>query len=371
MTSTALVRWSALSEPGDGLAGLVLRQFGAELALEQFQAKRARASWAELLREEHPGYLPRIDETLERFALRWPATNPVELLRAAQRVGAKPIDSTSAPALWRQFEPLAHHAPAMLWLAGEPDLNKVAVSVVGTRVPTDYGLTVTQDLVSRLADYTVVSGGAKGIDAAAHLAALAESGTTIAYLAGGIDRAYPREHEKLFHEIVLGGGALLAETAPGTSPTRWRFLQRNRLIAAHGELTVIVEAGYKSGARNTAARAIDCGRPLYAVPGQITSSASATCNDLIAQQRATALTDIGAFVAELAGQTPALDFEASLTSDQQRVLDALGFRTQSVENIARESGLGVIQCRVELDRLVVMGLISGGDDRYKRVGRGL
>lgn len=366
MTNHALVRWSALSEPGDGLAGSVLQHFGAELALEQFRAGRARKVWAEMLREQHPGYLPRLDETLERFQLRWSESEPADLLKAAGRVGAKPIDSLGTPTLWRQFEPLAHHAPSMLWLAGEPDFTLPAISVVGTRLPTDYGLTVTQDLVARLAGYTIVSGGAKGIDAAAHRAALGGCETTIAYLAGGIDRVYPREHEGLFHQIVLGRGGLLAEAAPGTNPTRWRFLQRNRLIAAHGELTVVIEAGYKSGARNTAGRAIECGRELYAVPGQITSSASATCNELIAQQRATPLTDIGAFVAELAGNTWATDFEPSLTSDQQRVLDALGFRLKSTDDVARESGLSVIQCRVELDRLLVMGLVTGRDERFRR-----
>ena len=366
MTSSALVRWSALSEPGDGLAGIVLERLGAELALEQFEAKRARASWAEMLREEHPGYLSRLDETLERFQLRWSVAEPTELLRAGRKVGARPIDRSIAPALWQQFEPLAHHAPSMLWLAGDPELARAAISVVGTRLPTDYGLTVTHDLVASLGGYAIVSGGAKGIDAAAHKAALGEAETTIAYLAGGIDRAYPREHEGLFHQIVSSGGGLLAETAPGTNPTRWRFLQRNRLIAAHGELTVVVEAGYKSGARNTAARAIECGREVFAVPGQITSSASATCNDLIAQQRATPLTDIGAFVAELSGQPLEFNFEASLTSDQSRVLDSLGFRLKAADDIARESGLSVIQCRVELDRLTVMGLVTGRDQRFRR-----
>jgi DNA processing protein len=358
VTNSDLVRWSALSEPGDGLAGLVFRHFGAEAALEQFQNKSARRLWAELLREEHPGYLARLDETIERFHLRWPATEPKALLQAAVRVGARPIDQASAPALWGQFLELEHHAPSMLWAAGDPDFDTIPISVVGTRLPTDYGLEVTEDLVGRLVGFTIVSGGAKGIDAAAHRAALAAANQTIAYLAGGIDVAYPRENEALFHQIVASGGALLAETAPTTRPSRWRFLQRNRLIAAHGEVTVIVEAGHKSGAKNTATRAIECHRTVFAVPGQITSSASATCNELIAHGKATALVDIGDFVADLTGQAQELKFESSPTSEQVRVLDAMTSQARTVEQIAIESGLGLIQCRVELGRLADLGVVK-------------
>lgn len=116
----------------------------------------------------------------------------------------------------------------------------------------------------------MVSGAAFGIDGAAHRAALLAGGTTIAVLAGGVDRPYPRAHTHMLDRIAATG-AVISEVPCGSEPTKWRFLQRNRVIAALGDATVVVEAGHRSGALNTAGHAAAMSRPLGAVPGPVTS----------------------------------------------------------------------------------------------------
>ena len=128
--------------------------------------------------------------------------------------------------------------------------------------------------------FTIVSGAAYGIDGMAHRAALASGGTTVAFLAGGVDRFYPLGHEALLGRIAEQG-AVVAELPCGSAPTKWRFLQRNRLIAAATEATIVLEAGMRSGSLNTAGHAAALGRPLGAVPGPVTSPASAGCHRLL------------------------------------------------------------------------------------------
>jgi DNA processing protein len=138
-------------------------------------------------------------------------------------------------------------------------------------------------------DVVVVSGGAYGIDGMAHRATLASGGATIAVLAGGIDRLYPAGHEVLLTRVAEQG-LLLSEVPCGTPPTKWRFLQRNRLIAALAEATVVVEAGRRSGSLNTARHALDMGRPVGIVPGPITSAASAGCHAILRTELVTCVT---------------------------------------------------------------------------------
>ncbi len=132
---------------------------------------------------------------------------------------------------------------------------------------------------------TVVSGGAYGIDATAHRVAVAAGTPTVAVLAGGIDQLYPTGNVELLRNVARQG-TLLAESPPGTRPTRWRFLARNRLIAAISAATVVVEAGARSGALNTAHHAAQLGRPVFAVPGAFSSPASVGCHRLVAEGRA-------------------------------------------------------------------------------------
>ena len=179
------------------------------------------------------------------------------------------------------------------------------IALVGARAATGYGEHVAMESSAGLVDrgFAIVSGGAYGIDGMAHRAALASDGTTIAFLAGGVDRFYPLGHESLLSRIAQTG-AVVSELPCGAAPTKWRFLQRNRLIAAASEATVVLEAGIRSGSLNTAGHAAALGRPLGAVPGPVTSPASAGCHRLLREFDAVCVVDADQ-MAELAGRRPA------------------------------------------------------------------
>ncbi len=178
----------------------------------------------------------------------------------------------------RQLEDLGDLAPWALWVRGTVDLRLSAlrsVAVVGARAATSYGTHVASTLGSDLAasGWAVVSGGAFGIDAAAHAGALAARGVTVAVLACGVDVAYPPRHDALFARIAADG-LLVSEVPPGAAPHRTRFLVRNRVIAALTRGTVVVEAALRSGSLSTAHEAERLGRPVLGVPGPVTSTMS-------------------------------------------------------------------------------------------------
>lgn len=175
--------------------------------------------------------------------------------------------------------------PIALWARGRADLAGVSarsVAVVGSRAATAYGQQIAAELCYGLAghDVTVVSGGAYGIDAAAHRGALAAGGITIAVSAGGLDRPYPAGNAELFQRIVQDG-LLVSERPPGSAPQRQRFLSRNRIIAALGGAVLVVEAAVRSGALNTARYGRDLGRPVLGTPGPISSAQSAGVHELL------------------------------------------------------------------------------------------
>lgn len=208
--------------------------------------------------------------------------------------------------------------PIALWVRGSvsgPHPGRSAgVAFVGARACTAYGAAVATDLASGVVTdgHTVVSGGAYGIDAAAHRAALLEGGRTIAMLPGGLDRPYPAGHRDLL-EQVAASGALVSETVPGATPTRHRLEQRGRLIAALAQTVVVVEAGVRSGALTTANLAMEYQRSLGAVPGPITSPNSAGCHELIREHGASVVTGMTDIPRELEkeGYGPAHQVEAS------------------------------------------------------------
>lgn len=173
--------------------------------------------------------------------------------------------------------------PIGLWVRGMPDvLTQNSMSIVGSRTCTIYGEETAMTFAGDLATsgFVVVSGGAFGIDAAAHRGALAVGGSTIAILAGGVDQPYPRAHSRLF-DAIAERGCLVSESPPHTAPLRHRFLVRNRMIAAWSRGTIVVEARARSGAIATASHAAALGRDVMAVPGPLTSAASAGCHALI------------------------------------------------------------------------------------------
>jgi DNA processing protein len=185
--------------------------------------------------------------------------------------------------------------PLGIWFRGDVDLSTAvtaAIAIVGARNATRYGERVSCDLGADLATagWTVVSGAAYGIDAAAHRGALALGGTTVAVVAGGVDVPYPKAHATLLDRIAAHG-VVMSEVPPGTRPMRSRFLSRNRLIAALAAGTVVVEAGLRSGALSTAGWAHKLSREVLAVPGPVTSTLSAGCHKLIREQGAVMVTN--------------------------------------------------------------------------------
>ncbi|VEG43167.1 DNA protecting protein DprA [Mycolicibacterium flavescens] len=269
------------------------------------------------------------------------------------------------------------HAPMVLWAIGPAALDEVAfrsAAVVGTRAATTYGEFVAGDIATGLAerDVAVVSGGAFGIDGAAHRATLAVEGVTVAVLAGGVDVPYPAGHSALLQRIAEHG-LLLSEYPPGVRPARHRFLTRNRLVAALSGATVVVEAGARSGAANTAAWARMLGRSVCAVPGPVTSSASVGCHALLRSGGAQIVTR-AADVVELVGrmgelapeeQRPASPLD-ELGDIEKRVYDALPRRGgRTAEEVAVASGLPARQVLGPLVNLELSGLVVGRDGRWK------
>lgn len=277
--------------------------------------------------------------------------------------------------------------PLALWARGVLDLSTIglrSVAVVGARDATEYGQWVARDWAGSLAGrgFTVVSGGAYGVDAAAHRGALAVGGDTVLVSAGGLDRAYPPGNAVLFDRIGEVG-LLVSESPPGAAPARRRFLTRNRVIAALGTGTVVVEAAARSGALNTAAHSTGLGRPLMAVPGPVTSHASAGCHRLIRAEQNPArlvrgvddvLLAIGSAsdVAELP-----LD-EADRRGDEltdrvnaldpaaRRVFDAFPARGWTgPDRLAVASGMPTLQVIRTLPALELAGLVEGSPEGYR------
>lgn len=268
--------------------------------------------------------------------------------------------------------------PWCLWVRGPVRLDEVperSVAVVGARASTAYGEHQAARLCMDLSErgFAIVSGAAYGIDAAAHRAALAAGGTTLAVLAGGVDVPYPRTNADLIARIGQVG-ALVSETPPGGAPARMRFLARNRIIAALATGTLVVEAGLRSGARSTAKNARDLGRHLMAVPGPVESGMSAGCHAEI-RMGATLVTD-AAEVIELVGRI-GLDLapvkqggvreEDGLDDGLRRIWQWLRpRRSSSVDEVMVRSGLTMAEVLAGLGDLEELGLAEHLLDGWRR-----
>jgi DNA processing protein len=251
-----------------------------------------------------------------------------------------------------------------------------SVAIVGARASSSYGEFVASELASGLAvrGFTVVSGAAFGIDAAAHRGALAVDGGTVAVVASGVDRAYPAAHQSLIQRIG-DVGAVVSEVPPGSAPTRSRFLARNRLIAALASGSVVVEAGLRSGARSTVSAAVELCRPVGAVPGPVTSMVSAGCHEELRAGRAVLVTD-AAEVAELVGAmgedlAPAKRGETrpgdGLEPVTFRVWQSLPPRRSiGVEALTTAAGLSVAEVMSSLGQLESMSLAERGPAGWSR-----
>jgi DNA processing protein len=292
---------------------------------------------------------------------------------------------------------LRAHRPLALWCWGEADPRLMAlrsVAIVGARACTRYGEWIAREWSAQLAkdDVTVISGGAYGIDAAAHRGALTVDGVTICVLAGGVDAPYPRGNEGLFAEIV-DRGLLVSEAPPGETVRRRRFLTRNRLIAALASATCVVEAAHRSGSVTTASNAAELNRPVLAVPGPVTSEMSRGTHRLVHEgvaMLAADVTDVRAVLPDFErahGASPhdsrsrtrghATHDQSAVRSDErpisrvlQEVLDAVptprrSAEGMSVDDIAVRSGVSASQARTCLAQADEMGLVQQrGQDRW-------
>lgn len=286
-----------LIEPDDQLFAALREMTGlAELLRVIVEPHAPRPAWPEAL-------LARFEDRRAGLGLRLARADPEGDLAVAAAVDARYL--IPGDEQWpRALDDLGGRAPLGLWIRGGWRTQAPAVSVVGARACTGYGNQAAGQLSADLArtGAVVVSGAALGVDGAAHRGALAVGGTTVAVLACGIDRSYPASHTALI-EAIGQRGAVIAELPPGTSPTRFRFLARNRLIAALGLGTVVVEAAARSGSLVTARLAAELGRAVFAVPGPVTSRQSTGTNLLLCDGAVPAL-DARQVLAELGIEPP-------------------------------------------------------------------
>lgn len=379
----ARIAWAIVTEPGDGVAGALVAELGAVAALEAITAREPAPA---LMNHREVG------EGLRRWRPRATRRALNEALELTDRAGLRVI--IPGDVAWPDgLDDLENHAPFCLWRRGASADSALgadgrglecsrSVAIVGARAATAYGEYVAADLAAGAGrrGLTVVSGAAYGIDGAAHRASLGTGAPTVAFLAGGADRSYPAGHAAMI-ERIAASGAVYSEVPPGSAPTKWRFLARNRLIAASSAATVVVEAGSRSGSLNTAAHAATLGRALGAVPGPVTSAASLGCHRLLREGAAICITspdDVAELVGgessdagpvrKSSGATASSPGLAERTDDASRVHDALSTRAaRSVEEIARRAGMTRASVEQRLGLLELEGEATRDDAGWRAV----
>ncbi len=250
--------------------------------------------------------------------------------------------------------------PKKLHFIGRLPENRVeTVAIVGTRKPTAYGKEVAHKLAYDLAKHgiIIISGLALGIDSIAHRAALEAKGITLAVLANGVDKPYPTSHTNLAREILQSGGALISEYEPGTPPLPHQFLARNRIVSGLADAVIVVEAAERSGTLSTVNHALEQGKDVFAVPGNITSPLSAGCNALIKQgaQPITSADDVLQILkpqlkkeqVQLLGDTPT----------EQTILDLLKQGIRDGDELLIKSNLNASEFNQTLSMLEIKGVI--------------
>lgn len=353
--------WSTLVEPGDGVAGALVAALGPVRAL----AAVTSGSGADAAADARAASLS--TETLVAGRARWaPRFGHADgALALSRRCGLRLL--TPEHDDWpSRADVLGPFGPLCLWVRGDPRVlgdGAPSVALVGARAASSYGEQVASDLAaeSAMAGVAVYSGAAYGIDGAAHRAALSAGGATVAVMAGGLERTYPTGHRDLV-ERIAGTGAVLAEMPCGTAPTKHRFLARNRLIAALSDATVVVEAGWRSGALNTAHHAQAIGRPVGVVPGPITSASSMGCHRLLRESDAVCITgfsDVRALLGDDTGYAGGDDARTDRTGDRSRLLDALSSRTaRTSAEVARRAGFALDEATALLGLLELEGTVT-------------
>ncbi|WP_407988318.1 DNA-processing protein DprA [Kitasatospora sp. CMC57] len=361
-----------LIEPGDAVIGRWLGQVGAPTLIEAIHRRTV------------PGYLDLDADRLGAYRARLPLVDVDADLKRVDAAGGRFIIPGDIE--WpSQLDDLGDGRPIGLWVRGTGSLRMLAlrsVAMVGARACTAYGAHVAGELSAQLAErgWVVVSGAAYGIDAAAHRGALAVGGVTLGVLACGVDVAYPAGNSELIARIAAQG-LLISELPPGEHPNRFRFVLRNRVIAALTRGTVVVEAAMRSGALSTARRARDLNRHIMGVAGPVTSELSAGVHALIRSGGATLVTDaaeigelVGAIGDDLAPRRsgPVLPRDL-LPPPVARVLEAVPATAEGapVDRLARQAGLSPDEVLQRLYELGSLGFVerSGAHWRLVRSSR--
>ncbi|GAA2226619.1 DNA-processing protein DprA [Streptomyces indiaensis] len=349
-------------EPGDEVGGRWVREFGVGGVVRRLQ--------------EGGAALPGVSgKRWAGLVARAEAARPRQDLAAARDAGVRFVAPGDAE--WpAQLDDLGDARPLGLWVRGRPSLRMWAlksVAVVGARACTEYGAHMAATLAAGLAEqgWVVVSGGAYGVDGAAHRGALGAGGATVAVLACGVDRPYPRGHTQLIGRIAEQG-LVLGELPPGEHPTPSRFILRNRVIAALTRGTVVVEAAHRSGSLVTARAAQRLGRHTMGVPGPATSALSAGVHDLL-RGEAVLVSDV-ADVVELVGDIGELGPDRRgpvlprdlLEPVARQVLDALpGRGTAGPGEIARAAQTAPDDALARLYELRALGYVERHGDGWK------
>ncbi|MBW8486029.1 DNA-processing protein DprA [Actinomadura parmotrematis] len=353
---------AAIAEPGEALLNRIMEQGGPQGALEAVRRTELPAGF------EVDGRMK--GKAVKRLA-RWRIRLEQDPSTAWDGSDLRLV-CPGEPEWPTTLDDLADERPYALWLRGPENLRYNclrSVALVGARAASPYGLRVASDLGAELADrgWCVVSGGALGIDAAAHRGALAAGGVTVAVFANGVDVPYPIGNNALFTEMAQHG-LLVSESPPGSTPRRSRFLVRNRVIAALSRGTVVVEAAWRSGALSTAAWARKLGREVMAVPGPVGSYNSAGCHRLLRDQPPALLVTRVEEIVEAVGQIgtdlapdpagPVLPRDR-LEPDARTLLEAMPARgSVGPAQLAAEAGLDMATVNGKLGLLAAAGFVE-------------
>ena len=377
-----------LAEPGDVRLGALIRTCGAARVLEAIKAGRLPGDLPDDLPDDAwdaAGGAPGQPAThrramrqraLQRWRVRLEQLPEADEVAGFCRAGIRLIHPGD-PEWPGQLADLGDAQPYALWLRGTADLRFAclrSVAIVGSRAATGYGSYVAAEIAATVAarGWAVISGGAYGVDAAAHRGALGTGGVTVAVLACGVNVPYPAGHKDLLEAIAVRG-VIASEWPPGWNATRLRFLVRNRVIAALAAGTLVVEAGQRSGALNSARHARDLGRRLMAVPGPVTSDLSAGCHHIIREWQGVLVTSAAEVMEHLSpvGAPAGLKTGAVLGRDEldletATVLDALPARGgMGPAGIAVKAGLDpvtVVRC---LGALAAGGFAERCDEGWR------
>lgn len=364
----SLIAWSCIAEPGDLAAGALVGALGASSALQWVAEGRERLAHvaAQLAESASPDVARAAARAHERWVARLDRADEPHESRTRSVDGS--IVTRGEPEWPRAMSDLGAAEPFALYVRGDRHVLTEwdrSVAIVGSRSATSHGAYVAADIAHGVSSVgrAVISGGAYGIDAAAHRAALANDAVTIAVMAGGVDRLYPAGNDELLRGMIAKG-AVVSEVPPGFAPHRSRFLSRNRLIAC-AKATVVVEAASRSGALSTARHAADLLRPVGAVPGPVTSASSSGCHALVREGAAVLVTNAEE-VLELASSLmdPVVILDTLLGADfggrtrpefgslgERRMFDVLTRRARSVESAAAAAGLSLDEARTALGAL--------------------